>query len=133
MTTDKADRSQRPMEGDEELGPFFAAAMARPPEPSADLMGRILADAEQIQDARVEAARPRPRLSTKKKNGFWDLLGGWPSVASLTTAAAAGLLIGYYPTDSVDLMFSQVWSDDTTVWAGDAFDTALVTDDLSDL
>ncbi|MEL6522968.1 MAG: hypothetical protein AAFQ66_18505 [Pseudomonadota bacterium] len=130
MTTDKADRSNRPMEGDEELGPFFAAAMAHPPEPSADLMGRILADAEQIQDARAEAARPMPPA---KASRFWDFLGGWPSVASLTTAAAAGLLIGYYPTDSVDLMLSQVWSDDTAVWAGDAFDTALVTDDLSDL
>jgi hypothetical protein len=75
------------------LEAFFEAGRTAAPQPSGDLMARILADAEA---ARVFAAAPRA-----VRRGLWASLmaaiGGWPAVASLATATVAGLYIGVSP------------------------------------
>jgi len=75
------------------LAPFFEAAREAAPEPSAQLLARVLADAGAVQDRRAAAARPatvRAGLRTRIARG----LGGWPAMAGLAAAGLAGLWIG---------------------------------------
>ncbi|MBE0452516.1 MAG: hypothetical protein IBX58_02420 [Roseovarius sp.] len=64
---------------------FFEAARAHPPEPSAALMAAVLRAAETGQPA----PRREPLLARLR-----DAFGGWPALAGLATAAAAGVWIG---------------------------------------
>jgi len=86
MSTNETDRRQEAA-----LAPFFEAARAQAPEPSPDLLARVLADAEAAQ-AQPVARRPVPR------SGLWTRiaqgLGGWPGLTGLGAAALAGLWIG---------------------------------------
>lgn len=69
---------------------YFKAARAVPePAPSA-LMARILADAEAVQASRRTLAPRRAGLGEY----LYRLLGGWPAMAGLATAAVAGLWLG---------------------------------------
>lgn len=54
------------------------------------LLARVLEDAQALQPTPpvLEAARPR------RWHRFVTVLGGWPSVAGLTTAAMVGVWIG---------------------------------------
>lgn len=67
------------------LEPFFEAARAHPPAPSAALMAAVLIAAEVAQPA-PRRVPPMARLR--------DALGGWPALAGLAAAAAAGVWIG---------------------------------------
>ncbi|WP_108482650.1 hypothetical protein [Oceaniglobus ichthyenteri] len=71
------------------LETLFAQARQAPPDLPDDLFARILADAETVDQARHK---------TVAKSGWWrelgTMLGGWPSVAGLATAAVAGVWIG---------------------------------------
>ncbi|MBM9596066.1 hypothetical protein [Roseitranquillus sediminis] len=85
----------RAEEDDDILAPFFAAGRdgPRPPE---TLYNLVAADAE--------ALRPLPsppRRQTSPLRAFIDALGGWPALAGLTTAAAAGVWIGAAAPDAV--------------------------------
>lgn len=70
---------------------FLAAARAVRPEPSADLMARILTDAL--------AELPPPGGVTPSGAGFGArvraILGGWGSIGGLVTATLAGVWIGF--------------------------------------
>lgn len=70
---------------------FFDAARTHAPEPSADLMARVLRDAEHL-------CRPARRPAAMSRTGLFEqvyrLLGGWPAMAGLTTAVLAGVWIG---------------------------------------
>lgn len=69
----------------------FDALKAQAEPPSAELMVRILADADALQATAHAAPVPkRPPFSVR----FMDLIGGWPSVAGLATAGVAGVWIG---------------------------------------
>jgi hypothetical protein len=72
---------------DDALAPFFAAARRDAPAVPEALMAAILADARDS----LPPVRARPL-------GRWQrlrsALGGWPSLAGLGTAAAAGLALG---------------------------------------
>ncbi|WP_197919059.1 dihydroorotate dehydrogenase [Thiosulfatihalobacter marinus] len=73
------------------LDELFAEARRNAEAPvSPALLARVLADAEALQPAPriLEAARPRGWRR------FVTLLGGWPSVAGLATAALVGVWIG---------------------------------------
>ena len=78
----------------------FAAARAAAPVPGVALMDRILADADAVQ--RLAALPPRPakaavRPSRRRFAALADLsalLGGWPALSGMATAAAAGVWIG---------------------------------------
>ncbi|WP_135501452.1 hypothetical protein [Roseovarius aestuariivivens] len=76
------------------LDPFFDAARQTAPQPEADFLARVLADAEaaQIRTTALPAHRWRARLAELGR-----ALGGWPAMAGLSTAAVAGLWIGIAP------------------------------------
>ena len=69
------------------LDEFFAAARAEAPLPSGDLLARIEAEALALQ---TRAATPAPGLFAQVRAA----LGGWPGVAGLAAACAAGIWIG---------------------------------------
>lgn len=80
------------------LDELFASAHGNSPLPSADLVGRILADAEAVQAVEV-AVTPAP-------SGLWTRLlqgiGGWPSAVGLASAAMAGVVIGFTSLETLD-------------------------------
>lgn len=78
-----------------DLDDMFALAQRNGGLPSADLMARVLADAEDV--LRVKAA-PDPSAVEVVRVGRWSLLmqalGGWGGVGGLLTASFAGLWLG---------------------------------------
>lgn len=75
------------------LDALFQSAAADNAEPSADLMARILADAEDLQP---QEAVPRPDPQPLGWGGrILDVLGGWRPATGLATAALAGLWFGF--------------------------------------
>lgn len=88
-------------QGDINLDDFFAAARAEPPQPSADFMMRIEADAL--------AERPSPERNTAAPKLWRTLLqavGGWTGAAGLATACATGIWIGVAPPQSL----TDIWA-----------------------
>lgn len=95
-------KSDKTMMSDAMLDDFFAAARSEAPVPSEALLARILGDADEIgaaHEAReADALRPaaRPRAA---RGGLLAALaaaiGGWPAMASMGTAAVAGIWIGF--------------------------------------
>ncbi len=73
---------------DTELDALFGVARATAPEPGADLLARIAADAEAEMPAPVAA--PRPGFLARAVAA----VGGWPAAAGLAAAAVTGLVIG---------------------------------------
>ena len=74
------------------LGALFQAAQGQAESLPDPLFARILADAAEVRAAR---ATPAPRAAHRSwLVDFGVLLGGWPSMAGLATAAVAGLWIG---------------------------------------
>jgi len=75
------------------LDVFFEAARAQAPGPSPDLLARVLADADATRQAHPTvglAPAPRPGIAAR----LYRLLGGWPAMAGLVTAALTGIWIG---------------------------------------
>ncbi|MFZ5965322.1 hypothetical protein ACOXXX_20455 [Thalassococcus sp. BH17M4-6] len=77
------------------LGAYFSAARADTPEPPADLMARI--------EAQALAARPDPDPAPHRRPlaGLIAALGGWPAMAGLAAAACAGVWLGFSPPDAM--------------------------------
>ena len=76
------------------LEDVFAAARRAPPEPGADLLARIEADALRLQ---AGAAGPSPRRLTALagwRAALAEAVGGWPALTGLAAAALAGVWIG---------------------------------------
>ena len=91
---------------DVDLDIFFDAARSAQPEPSPELMARVLDDALAMQPL---AARPAPCVPTRSWLGtLLDTLGGWPAAASLATATLAGVWIGISPPDAVSAVTAQL-------------------------
>ena len=72
------------------LDDFFEAGRADRAAPDPALMARILADAEAVAAAR---AAPGPRREGRL-SAVLRGIGGWPALAGLATATAAGVWIG---------------------------------------
>jgi hypothetical protein len=70
-------------------------AEARRERPPGALVARVLADAEAVQPGRARAGIGAAVLRA---------IGGWPSVAGLAAASAAGLVIGFAAPDAVPLL-----------------------------
>ncbi|SMH33056.1 dihydroorotate dehydrogenase [Maritimibacter sp. HL-12] len=87
---------------DTALDAMFAAARAETPEPSAGLMARILADAENLQAARDRPPRPMARPGPWAR--FVDGLGGWTTLAGLVTATLAGVWFGFVSPERLDTL-----------------------------
>ena len=96
-------KTDKTMLDDAALEAFFEAGRARPPEPGMDLMARIMADADAEIDARAPIGVP---VARRPRQGLWATLvsgiGGWPAVASLATAAVAGVWLGFASPDQLN-------------------------------
>ena len=75
---------------DTELDALFGAARDATPEPGADLLARIAADAEAEMPVTAAVAAPRLGLLARAAAA----VGGWPAAAGLAAAAVTGLVIG---------------------------------------
>ncbi|KRS12804.1 hypothetical protein XM53_09525 [Roseovarius atlanticus] len=100
----------------------FAAARRTAPEPDADFLARVLADAEDVQDGFARADRTEPFAEDRERlalrggwRGVFHALGGWPAVSGLSAAAVAGLWIGVAPPERLDATAQQVWGEDITL------------------
>ncbi|WP_068112929.1 hypothetical protein [Tropicimonas marinistellae] len=91
---------------DEELEVFFEASRVAAPDPSPEMLARVLADAYSAQDAiEIEAPATAPETSRRAGlGGVFSAIGGWPAMAGLVTATAAGIWIGYNPPSTVDTL-----------------------------
>ncbi|MBV7409230.1 dihydroorotate dehydrogenase [Maritimibacter sp. DP1N21-5] len=76
------------------LESYFAAGRTEIPTPSAELLGRIMADAERIAQARQGAAPARAPSRRPFLMALAAAVGGWPAFAGMATAAVAGVWIG---------------------------------------
>lgn len=76
---------------DEFLDDIFGTAKARSAVVPDDLMARVMADAQ--------GALAKPDGAPKQSlfAGFFDIIGGWPSVGGLAMAGVAGLWFGVSP------------------------------------
>lgn len=75
---------------------WFSASRKHTPDPSEDLLARVLADAAMLQPEApgivTAAPEPEPRPSIWQQ--FTNAIGGWSGLAGLGTATVAGLWIG---------------------------------------
>ena len=82
--------SDAPMKPDP-LEQELSALKAQTNPPGADLIVRVLQDADATQKGFIAPTPPtRPKLTRR----FIDVIGGWPSMAGLATAGIAGVWIG---------------------------------------
>ncbi|WP_245584661.1 hypothetical protein [Salipiger mucosus] len=101
------------------LAPWFEAGREAAPRPDGDWMARMEALALEEQPAAVSAAVTPPA----RRGRLRDLLGqigGWPAMAGLAAACAAGLWIGVASPDGV----AQWWPGDTANAGYTTFDPA---------
>lgn len=87
------------------LDDMFAAARTARPEPDAALMARILGDAAELTPIPAPPPVLRPSLWSRIREIIADQVpGGMPGIASLTTCALGGILIGYAGLGDLPLM-----------------------------
>ncbi len=94
----------------DDLEDFFAAARANPPQVSADLQARVLADAE----AHMPKAPRQPW-----HQALWQLLGGAAGLSGLATAAAVGVWVGVAPPEGMPDLAGQFV---TGTWEAETLD-----------
>lgn len=125
MTTDKGRDTGRAEEG--ALAPWFEAGRDAPPEPGGDWLARMeamaLAEQPALRSAPERTAVPRPPLWREALR----LLGGWPAVAGLAAACAAGIWIGVAsPQGIADLLPVTAGDSMWTLEPASGFDYAMV-------
>ena len=87
------------------LEDLFAAARSEPAQLPQALQAAMLADAQQVQQDRVDARVPggcepglNPQsLPTRLWQQFISAVGGWPALGGLAVASLSGLWIGLAP------------------------------------
>lgn len=86
------------------LDDLFAEARSDAPSMSNDFMARIMADAERLQP-KGPAIAAQPPQAAQRGLGFWHrvaaALGGAVAIFGISSAAMAGLVIGYVQPESV--------------------------------
>lgn len=92
------------------LDGFFAAARAETPEPGADFLARLT---EAALDEQMAQAGRRSAAAGAAAPGLWaalrQALGGWPGMAGLAAACAAGVWLGVSPPEGM----SAYWNGET--------------------
>lgn len=94
------------------LDAFFAAARTTPPQPGADLMARLTEAAldEQVAQAGRMRAGAAGAGASGAGQGLWaglrQALGGWPGMAGLAAACAAGVWLGVSPPEGLDALWT---------------------------
>ncbi|OYX19431.1 MAG: hypothetical protein B7Z04_09340 [Rhodobacterales bacterium 32-66-9] len=89
---------------DDDLDRLLAAAARTAPQPSEDLMQRVLDDALALQP-KAAALRPvglAPRVGLLAR--FAAALGGAPALAGLGAAAVFGMALGYLSPTTLDYL-----------------------------
>jgi hypothetical protein len=82
------------------LEAYFAAARRGSGDLPAALAARMLADAAEVQAARVAAASAgRAGSGAGLVQQFLRVLGGWPTMGGLAAACATGVWLGVAPPD----------------------------------
>ena len=101
----------------EALDDLFALARLADLKPSDGLLARVMTDAVQVNQTRVDLAN-KPPGSVKSRGALAGLiaaLGGWPALGGLAMATATGLYIGVAPPDSLTAIGQAVWGETVTV------------------
>jgi hypothetical protein len=82
---------------------YFAAARETAPQPGADFLARLTEAA--LDEQLAQAARRAP-AGARAGPGLWracrQALGGWPGLAGLAAACAAGVWLGVSPPAALD-------------------------------
>lgn len=99
---------------DAELDALFEAGRAEEFVPSADLLGRIMADAE-AQITPVQTVVRRPRLFA----GLIESIGGWPTLAGMATAGVFGVWVGFSQPAGLDAVAQQLLGEADTSYLVD--------------
>jgi hypothetical protein len=105
----------------DDLETLFRTARSERPEPSGDLMARVLADAAALQPvpAALPAARRPPRAEAGGGGflaGLAALFGGGGVLAGMGSAAAMALLVGFVQPAPVSAL-TAAWGGTTTTTA----------------
>jgi hypothetical protein len=88
---------------DDMLDSLFAEA--RSVEPRAELVARVLADADRVLATSSEAPAPEPRGGFFSSPPSWiAALGGWGGFGGVTAAGLVGLALGFWSPDVVDVI-----------------------------
>ena len=104
MTKTERDKDLDALISDDGLEDFFKAARAEAPQPSDDLMARIMADAQAHLPAPAPIATPRKPVRQGLLAGLLAAMGGWPSVATMATATVAGIWLGFAQPDALNTL-----------------------------
>lgn len=86
---------------DKMLDDLFLAARSKSPEPSDDLMARIMADADQVADGWAMADAAPVAASGGWLRSLLDAVGGWPAASGIVTAGMVGLVVGISPPQTL--------------------------------
>lgn len=93
-----------------DLEMYFEAGRAADTLPTADLLGRIMADAQaQMLSAQTVQTDVTPVARQSLLANLLTAIGGWPTLAGMATAAVVGVWIGFSQPAGVDLVAEQIW------------------------
>lgn len=113
------------------LDDFFRAAREEALLPDADLLARIMADADDVQSSFAPQEDPAPRRSLWA--GFSDAIGGWGGMGGLVAASAFGLWLGVSPSTGLAGYTDTLASVLSPTVAGLGSDFAYLTDLAGDI
>ncbi len=101
------DRHEKP---EDPLDALFAAAHRA--EPGADLVARVLADADAVQRDVARTRQPTNRAGVLRRPPAWiTALGGWGGFGGVTAAGLVGLAVGFWSPDMIDVLSGgQLWT-----------------------
>lgn len=90
---------------DQELDQFFAAMQADDPAPSDSLLSAILQDAERLQP-QIPVLPVQPDCTPRRSflHEVMAVIGGWPAMAGMTTAAIAGVWLGVATPSGIETL-----------------------------
>jgi hypothetical protein len=87
-------------------------AEARRVGPDADLVARVLADAEAVQREIARTAQRPTRSGVLRRPPAWiAALGGWGGFGGVTAAGLVGLAVGFWSPEMIDVLSGgQLWT-----------------------
>lgn len=95
------------------LDSLFETARALPEPVSDGMKHRILRDAASVQHEEIQATEPTRTAPQGLAGWLWAVLGGWPAMGGLATAAIAGLWIGFSPALGIGSAIGDVMAGST--------------------
>ncbi|MBN7786175.1 hypothetical protein JYP51_14715 [Ponticoccus gilvus] len=114
---------------DSGLDAFFAAARETPPQPDAAFLARLTEGALDEQMAQAGSLKAgAQRMGLGLWSGLRQALGGWPGLAGLAAACAAGVWLGVSPPEGMGALWDsqQVGLGQLGVDPVSAYDLAMI-------